>query len=482
MRKQFISSLSLLLFVNFLVKPLWIFGIDLQVQNEVGTAAYGWYAAVFSFTIMFNILLDLGLSHYSNRNMAQNPQRLAQSFSRLTTVKFVLGLVYLLVALGIGHVLGYTQKVFTLLLLLAFNQFLLSLIVFFRSHLAGLQFFRADAVMSVLDKILTILFCGTVLYTTAWGLKMTIVLFALLQTISLGLAAATGFAMLYRKTPVFKFSFRYQKVRKQIKQSLPYAALILLMGLYTRVDSVMLQQISGELEAGVYAQAFRLIDAINQPAYLFSVLLLPMFAGMLARQESVEELSKLAFSLVMVLTIGVAVASAYNAPDLMAALYNNETQLSTPVFQWLVFSAVAFGATYIFGTLLTARGNLALLNKVALGGFLVNVVLNLVLIPVYGAFGAAVATVITQGLTAVLQIIFSFKIMRYQFGLSFWLSLGFFALLVLMSTHFLIIPLSVHWAASFGVVLLVTLGWALLLKLLPLKAAIDLIKKRLATH
>lgn len=57
MQKKFVSSLLLLLFLNLLVKPLWIFGIDLTVQNRVGAEQYGLYAAIFSFTFVFNLSL-----------------------------------------------------------------------------------------------------------------------------------------------------------------------------------------------------------------------------------------------------------------------------------------------------------------------------------------------------------------------------------------------------------------------------------------
>lgn len=439
MRKQFVSNLALLLLVNFLVKPLWIFGIDLQVQNAVGAEQYGLYAAVFSLSIIFNIVLDLGFSHYSNRSMAQEPERLSIQFSRLFSFKMLLGGIYLLIALFSGFWLGYWQEGFLLLLLLAFNQFLLSLIVFFRAHLAGLHHFRSDALMSVLDKTLTILLCGLVLYGVgSW--QMTIVLFAGLQTVSFMAAAVVGFFLVWRKTRYFKPQWRMGQFRKHLSYSLPYALLILLMALYTRIDSVMLQQMAGAFENGVYAQAFRLLDAVNQPGYLFAVLLLPMFSGMLSRNEPVTELSRLSFSLLLVLTTALSLGSAHVAPQLMDLLYHEHPELSSPVFQLLIFSSIAFGSTYIFGTLLTAQGNLRLLNWVAFGGFVLNVILNLSLIPIYGAWGAALATVLTQSLAAIVQLWLSLRLASLQFGGRFWARL----LLFVTITGLLSFP-AMHW-------------------------------------
>ena len=56
--RQFISNITFLVFVNLIVKPFWIFGIDRTVQNAVGAEQYGTYFALFNFTMLFHILLD----------------------------------------------------------------------------------------------------------------------------------------------------------------------------------------------------------------------------------------------------------------------------------------------------------------------------------------------------------------------------------------------------------------------------------------
>ena len=59
-QRKFVVNLALLLLLNFLIKPFWIFGIDRTVQNElVSSADYGTYFALFNFAMLFNILLDL---------------------------------------------------------------------------------------------------------------------------------------------------------------------------------------------------------------------------------------------------------------------------------------------------------------------------------------------------------------------------------------------------------------------------------------
>lgn len=477
MQKKFVSSLLLLLLLNVLVKPLWVFGIDLTVQNRVGAEAYGLYAAIFSFTIIFNIVLDLGLTHFNNRTIAQNADQVSRNFSKLTGLKLALGGVYFIIALGFGYFLGYTHIAFGLLCILAFNQFLASFILFLRSHLAGLHLFKSDSVLSVLDKLLMIVTCGILLYTDWFAIDFSIMHFALAQMFSYVLAAVVGFIMVFRRARIFVFQFGFRDHRKNLRDSLPYAILILLMALYTRVDSVMLQQISGAFENGVYYQAFRLLDIVNQVAYLFAVLLLPIFSGMLARREEVKSLTKLAFSLIFTIALSVVLATWFSASQIMDTLYREHSTLSAPVFKILIISSIAFGTTYVFGTLLTAKGSLRLLNLVALTGFGLNIILNFALIPSYGAEGAALATVFTQFLTAIVQMILSFRLLHVRFGNLYWLRLLGFSLLA-WTFSYALYHIDLHWMGFLILSGITTVILAIPFKMLNVPAAIDLVRNR----
>ena len=479
MQRKFVASLILLLAVNFLVKPLWIFAIDLQVQNRLGAEAYGLYAALFSFSIVFNIILDLGLSHYSNRRVAQDAGQVREQFSSLLSLKLLLGGVYLVIALIAGIFLGYWHSAFGLLLLLVVNQFFSSATLFFRAHLAGLHLFKADALMSVLDKMLVILLCGAVLYIPSLKDKLSIELFAGLQTVSFFLAATVGLGLVLRQGGALRLSGDFPYWWRQLSASFPYALLLLLMALYTRIDSVMLEQLRSSFQAGVYAQAYRLLDVINQPAYLFSVILLPMFARTSRGATDLRELSRLAFSLILVFTLSVAMAGYGSADFLMDSLYTAQREVSSGVFKLLIFSSLGFGITYIYGTLLTAQGRMRQLNATAVSGLLINVLLNLLLIPQYGAAGAALATVVTQSGTALVQLALALRINDMAYGTTFWWRVLGFGTSALMTTwlgsQMSYLPgLSLFLATGGAVVI-----WGWVWGLLPLQAGLRVVRERL---
>ena len=98
--------------------------------------------------------------------------------------------------------------------------------------------------------------------------------------------------------------------------------------------------------------------------------------------------------------------------------YDNNILEASQLLTILMICFVCVSSTYIYGTLLTANGNLYHLNIVAGFGVLLNIILNFILIPRYQALGSAIASLITQFLTGLAQIILCY----YFFRLHLWSS------------------------------------------------------------
>ena len=98
----------------------------------------------------------------------------------------------------------------------------------------------------------------------------------------------------------------------------------------------------------------------------------------------------------------------------MVLLYWNTDQYQTFIFALTLLNAIPMAMVYIFGTLLTAGGKLKWLNIVAVLGVLLNISLNLYLIPTHGALGATYATILTQFVTAAVQVIMAIVIFKVK--------------------------------------------------------------------
>ena len=77
---------------------------------------------------------------------------------------------------------------------------------------------------------------------------------------------------------------------------------------------------------------------------------------------------------------------------------------------------------FIFGTLLTANGSLRQLCYISIVAIIINITLNLILIPSLGAEGAAVSMLITQGMVAISQFILAKSIINFPIKFFYLLS------------------------------------------------------------
>lgn len=481
MKKKFLSNLLLLLFLNLLVKPFWILGIDRTVQNVVGAEEYGFYFVVFNFSFLFNILLDFGITNYNNRNIAQHSQLLNKHFSGIVIIKLLLAVLFTIVTLSVGIIIGFNSQQLGLLSILCFNQFLLSFILYLRSNISGLLLFRTDSLLSVLDRVLMILICGVLLWGHVTSTPFQIEWFVYAQTAAYLLTALTALVIVIKKASFRRLNWNFPFFIMIIKQSFPFAILVMLMAFYNRIDPVMIERLLpeelGDSEAGIYASAFRLLDAGNMIAYLFSILLLPLFSRMIKENESIEQITRLGFTLLIILSATVGIGCHFYSYELMDLMYTDHVDESAEVFRILMLGFIGVSTSYVFGTLLTANGNLRILNIVAAGGMMLNLLINIILVPRMMAVGSAWASLITQMSMAVIQTFIAVKLFHFKIDLKFVLAVTTFLAGVIVINYFSRMLFN-DWIINFAVMCLVSAGLAMALKLLNIKGFIAILKAK----
>ena len=147
---------------------------------------------------------------------------------------------------------------------------------------------------------------------------------------------------------------------------------------------------------------------------------------------------------------------------------------------------VAVSTTYIFGTLLTANGNLKQLNIISLIGLMINFSMNLILIPRLMAVGSAYASLVTQFFIAIIQVIIVQKIFKFKINYRYLLTLLFFVVGVIL-LNFISKAVDLRqlgigssrnsWLLNFFLMIVLSLGFAAALKLLNLKSMLQILRE-----
>ena len=477
-QKDFIFNLIFLLFLNILIKPFWILGVDRGVQIAVGAENYGLFFALFNFTLLFNILLDFGLTNFNNRNIAQNTQLLSKHISGILTLKLLLAVVYMVVVFFAGIILGYEGFQLKLLMWMTLLQFLNALILYLRSNVAALLMFKTDSVLSVLDKLLMITICSVLLWGNITTKPFHIMWFVYVQVVSYLITALVALSIVISKAKMIKLSWNLTFFRVILKQSFPFALLTLLMVLYGKIDSVMIERLlhnsTGAYQAGIFASAFRLLDALVQIAYLFAVILLPLFSKMLKNKENIVPIIKSAFTVLFFFSVTATVLLFAYRKQVLSLMYPHIYIETVRVFVFLIPCLIPLSMTYIFGTLLTANGSLKLLNITSAIAIGVNIIINFTLIPVLEARGAAIASLTTQTSIALMQFIIAFKLLKIPFSTLPYIRCLIYLCLLIVSTFLTTQYLELGLIFSLVLCGIIAIVWAFVTQLIPIKFMVSL--------
>ncbi len=420
---RFYSSLGLLIILNMIIKPVWIFAIERQVQNSVGNLLYGTYFSLLNLTLMGGFLLDWGVSAYLNRQMAAVGPGLAPDTAghagtaghastaghalRLLSIKFLFSVIYTAVILFIAWLAG--TKRWDILGMAIAIQVLTSFFIFLRGIVTAQQWFRADAWLSVLDKTLMILVCGCFLYLPAVAGNISIEKFLLAQVACTAIAILVAISLLLKKG--FRFSAaRDDTPRKQLLRSaLPYAFIVLLMTLHYRLDGFLLGLLKNEYEAGIYAAAYRILDAANMVGFLGAGFLLPFIARRWSLGQSFNGVVLDIRHGLMLFSLTTAILFFFLAGWFQELLYNNPSTSATEVLQWCLPALIGYSLVQVYGTVLTATGHIVSFCYLALGAALLNTLLNMLLIPLLGAKGSCGAAIVSQVLFGIASLLLARK-------------------------------------------------------------------------
>jgi O-antigen/teichoic acid export membrane protein len=167
-------------------------------------------------------------------------------------------------------------------------------------------------------------------------------------------------------------------------------------------------------------------------------------------------------------SIGLIIALVSYSKEFMGLLYNNNVNESSLILQLLLIGYLGICISYVYGTLLTAAGNLKILNRTALAGLVINIILNLLLIPRFEAIGTAATSMFTQLVMGFIQMYLSFKFFSIKFSFSIFLK---YCLLISILLAFTILFKFFHqnWIISICSIPLISIITGFVLKLVRLE-------------
>lgn len=403
---KFYSSLLLLIVLNAIIKPIWIFGIDRQVQNITGISAYGTYFSLLNLSIVFGFLLDWGVTNFINRELAAKKMELQQQLSSFLLVKFLFFIPYVVIVVTVAGLSGV--KRWDILLGVATIQFLTFLFLFLRNVITANQWFKTDAWLSVFDKTMMIVICGAFILLPALMGRISIQKFIAAQILSTAVATLTVVIILVSRGITFKRPGLKFFNRAIIFSVLPFATTVFLMSMHVRLDGFLLERLhhNGAHEAGTYAAAYRLLDASNMIGYLIASFFMPFIARLWSENKPLQGTILQTRHIQLMFAIAISSIVIMLAPWLEKILYHRTDAYGAEILQWCLPALIGYALTQVYGTVMTATGSIVTFCYFNCMAVVINVVINFFLIPEYGAFGCCLAALCSQLFLGITTMIF----------------------------------------------------------------------------
>ena len=471
MQRAFLKNLLWLQLLNWLVKPLWILWIEREIQLRMGDSWYGVYTLHFNLVLLFAVLLDAGLNTYAAREIAANGK--VGHPRRMLFLRLGLGLVYVCLVLIVAQMQSGIQMQFLLYALI--NQVLASVVLMLRAVLQGKQRFISDSWLSVVDRLVALGVCTWMLRTFTvemFASEGGVLSFQIAQFFGYATALVLGLILVFWRGKITSESKSLASdsqdapknpTQKSLgdwsKEVVWFGIMALAMSIFTRIDVQMIQWLSvsrlegvadildadaikaqlaaGYAEIGLYTRGYRLLDAGLIFSALLSTQLLPLFSKRLATGDDNSEVIWMSFRLVLWVSLGAAMGAWFYGEPLINWLYHGQMELGATltqngveipqamvysgeilnaamIFKVLMLAFVPMSLVHVFGTFVTASGQMKWLASLAFVCVGINIAFNYIEIPKVGALGAATGCLITQWVFAGACLVKTQKLGGYE--------------------------------------------------------------------
>jgi O-antigen/teichoic acid export membrane protein len=343
----------------------------------------GTFQDVVNQSALATVFLDAGFNTLFQREAARRPHLVSHYLSRLVTGRIGFAVLALAVFGGIlawrGQ-LPYLLPAYLLMVLTSYSNLL-------RASLYALQRLRFEAAAIVIESVLLF---GLTVYGWVSDQGVTYYLYAY--------AAQYGFSTLY--FAVVLTAGRFARIRPAfdpifvinwLVKGLPFAATFVITTIYFKIDVPILSLLKGHTDAGFYVAAYKPFEALLFiPVSMLSVVFPVLATG--ARGNLGAAVSRF-YKALLALGMPIGVGT-FMLAEPIRFLYSYKE--SVPALQILALGIPFMFVCNTFIGALNAIDRQLTFTWAALVSMVVNVALNLALIPAFGYFGASWATVLTE--------------------------------------------------------------------------------------
>ncbi|MGD0352439.1 MAG: flippase [Dehalococcoidia bacterium] len=391
----------------------------IYILRSLGPAGFGVLSFALAFTGIFAVFGDIGLQQLSVREIAKEKSLASKYLANISLLKILLAIVtFVLIALAI-NLMGYPRDTVMVVYLVGLSVISAA---FASVYFSIFQAFEKMEYQSVGQLLSVAVILGGVFisikcnfnvvdFASLYLLASIIVLIYCLAVMRIKFSALIKGGAGHLE---FDRSFWLQTIR----QALPFGLIAFLVGGYLGIDSVILSVVKGNEAVGWYNAAYKVVLAlVFIPASFFAAVFPVMSKLYKSSLESLKLVYERSLKYMLILSIPIGVGITMLASRIVLQVFGIEYEASAIALQILAWNTVLIYTNSAFDFLLYSIDRQTTVAKIMIITVIVNVILNIILIPAYSYVGASIAAVLSN-LAALLMLVFTLANTDYKLRLN----------------------------------------------------------------
>ncbi|AKB29741.1 Membrane protein involved in the export of O-antigen, teichoic acid lipoteichoic acids [Methanosarcina siciliae T4/M] len=372
--------------------------VIIYMVRYLGDAGYGKYAFAFAFISFFNIISELGTHNIVVREIARSPEIANKLIGNAVLISIVSSITALSLSVLTIHFLDYPVETKYLVQLASLELLLGALSPFGAIYEANLEM-KYSVIFGVLNRLFLFVSTFVIIY---YDLGLILLVLATVASDAL----YSVLAMIYsRKYIRPKFYLDIDLCKSLLKESIPLALTSVFIIIYFRIDVVMLSMMKGDSEVGIYSAAYRLTEAFTFIPNIYMVSMFPLMSRYFKNSKENLTLAYIkSFKYLLSISLPLAAIVTFFADEIIYILYGNQVHEAVAVLKILIWATAIMFINYSLVQLLVSINRQKVTTiSTAICAF-INIGLNYLLIPQLSYQGAALATVATELINALIMI------------------------------------------------------------------------------
>lgn len=383
-----ISALFGAQIISSLLNPILL----ILIARKLGDEIFGKYSLIISLTAIFLIISDFGIKAVAIRDVARDTSKTGEYLGNIISLKLLFSSLTVFLFIVSVHLLGVSRDTTIASYFFAGGLFFQSMSYAFRWIFHALQVMEKEAIQRVAERGLLLVLSILVLFS-GLGLIALSIVFLVTQIIILLLSLF--FAARIIKIPQVKFNSSF--CRYLIKTAVFFAFIEVLWMVYFKIDIVMLAKLKDEAVVGWYNAAYVIVNFITFISMLSMQVFFPVLSNLYQKEKNkFKETAERLFRYLVLIVVPIVPVIFVLSDKIINLIYGSGYSHSVNALKVLIFVIIFLFPGNLFAHILGSSNRHKTLTLINFTGVVVNVVLNLILIPRFSYIGAGISTIITE--------------------------------------------------------------------------------------